>query len=63
MERTEAEFAIPAGMLQGLVDYLGTRPWKEVNQVMPGLLSLKLVPKAQEAWDNGEMRPIEQEVA
>jgi hypothetical protein len=38
-----AAYVIPADLLDGLKDYLMSRPWREVAGAMPRLLELKPV--------------------
>lgn len=36
---------IPAELLQGVINYMAERPWKEVGRAMPQLMALKPAPK------------------
>lgn len=49
MESNEQMFLIPKSVVMAIGEYLATRPWKEVNQVMPVLQGLELAsPSAAE---------------
>lgn len=39
-----ADFVITQDQLQAVIDYLATRPYKEVFQIVPPLLTLQPVP-------------------
>lgn len=45
---SEPKFIISQGLLQAVIDYLATRPYKEVAGALPQLMGLPPVPEKEE---------------
>ena len=44
----EKMYLIPAGLLQGVLDYMVQQPWKDVANAVPQLMALKPVEDKKE---------------
>ena len=56
-------FSIPSDVLQAVVDYLASRPYKEVGGVMPKLVSLPMTTESQTEYDKDNGKSAESEQA